>query len=89
MTLSRNCGIRRWQNDQDELKTKDEEWSYCEKMATCEQNAETSIQLRSRRETILNVLHGEQAVLAAWGGRVENEVRLRLFLPCGLAGLLV
>jgi hypothetical protein len=66
---------------------KGEEWSYYGKMGTCEQNAETFIQLRSRIETILNVLHGVQAVLAAWGGRVETEVRLRLFLTCGLAGL--
>ena len=41
-------------------------------MGTCEQNAETFIQLRSRIETILNVPQG---------------VRLRLFLTCGLAGL--
>ena len=49
-------------------------WSCCGKTGTCSQNAETIIQLRSRIETILNV---------------PQRVRLRLLLPCGLAGLLV
>jgi hypothetical protein len=53
---------------------KDGEWSYCEKTDTCEQHAEISIQLRSRVETILNV---------------PQRVRLRLFLTCGLAELLI
>ena len=58
-------------------------------MDTCEENAETNIQLRSRIETILNVLHSENKLSWQLGVGGWNEVRLRLFLPCGLAGLLV
>jgi len=46
--------------------------------------AETAFQRRSQVETILNVPHREGAALAARGGRVRG-VRLRLFLPGGLA----
>jgi hypothetical protein len=35
---------------------KDAGWNCCEKTDTCRQNIETGIQLRSKIETILNVL---------------------------------
>ena len=54
--------------------------STCDNLTT----AETAFQRRSRVETILNVSHREGAALAARGRRVRR-VRLRLFLPCGLA----
>ena len=72
-TSSKSFAIPRWPSDRAAHRMKGGEWSYYGKMGTCSQNAETFIQLRSRIETILNV---------------PQRVRLRLFLTCGLAGLL-
>jgi len=66
---------------------KDEEWSYCVKTDICNEHAKTNIQLRSRIETILNVPRSECKLSRQLGVGGWNEIRLRLFLPCGLAGL--
>jgi hypothetical protein len=62
-------------------------WSCFEKTDTCNEDDEKDPQIRSRLIEILNVPHlGKELFRQLGVGRVRM-LRLRLFLPCGLAGL--
>ena len=62
-------------------------WSCYAKTATCNEDDEKDPQLRSRLIEILNVPHlGKELFRQLGVGRV-GMLRLRFFLPCGLAGL--
>jgi hypothetical protein len=64
-------------------------WSCSEKTDTCNEDDEKDPQLRSRLIEILNVPHlGKELFRQLGVGRVRM-LRFRLFLSCGLAGLLV
>jgi hypothetical protein len=60
-------------------------WNSYAKTATCNEDDEQDPQLRSRLIEILNVPHlGKELFRQLGVGRV-GILRLRLFLPCGLA----